>query len=99
MLYIAIGRNVGDEPMVDARWSAFTRDVLDAIEERYGKVDTLADGNSRFGSMAEETRVMVWFDVHAMNAGTEARLGVIAGEYGQDSIAYSVAETEFIDGV
>ena len=99
MLYVAIGRNVGDTPMSDADWSGYTRAVLDVIEARYGKVDTVAEGESRYGDTAEQTRVLVWFDVYAVAGSVQERLGAIAREYEQESIAYSVADTVFIDGI
>ena len=53
MLYIAIGRNVGDEPMYDVLFEKFRRQVADTIEEceYVGQPDTVARGNSRFGDM------------------------------------------------
>lgn len=101
MLYVSIGRNVGEVPMSDDKWAEFQNEVADCIErEVYVSPDTIAHGNSRYGSMREETCVMVWFDVNShLFDVTLMELEEVAVKYGQECIAWSVSMTEFIDGV
>jgi hypothetical protein len=101
MLYVALGRNVGDKPMELYKWEEFQKRVVNAIyTETFVDPDTVAYGNSRYGSMREETCVMVWFDVNAkLCALTLAYLKLIAQEFGQEAIAWSVSVTEFVEGV
>ena len=101
MLYVALGRNVGDKPMDDVTWAMFVADVAETVRlsERVGQPDTRAFGTSRFGDMEEETCVLVWFDKNTIHQGTEDALGGLAKFYGQESIAYSLSETFFVQGV
>lgn len=101
MLYVSIGRNVGEAPMPSDKWESFQTEVIEAIyDDTFTEPDTIAYGNSRYGSMREETCVMVWFDV-CTGLGNQALtdLGLIAVEYGQECIAWSVSETQFVEGV
>jgi hypothetical protein len=100
MLYVAIGRNVGDVPMEEEEFGFFRNEVFNLIKENegLGSADTVAYGNSSWGDILEETCVMVWFDkVSPISRDTEEKLAVIAGRYGQDAIAYTVAPTYFVE--
>lgn len=101
MLYVALGRNVDDKPMALDRWEEFQGRVVSAIyTETFVDPDTKAYGNSRYGSMREETCVMVWFDVNSkLSALTVEYLRLIAVEFGQESIAWSVSAPEFVEGI
>jgi hypothetical protein len=102
MLYVALGRNVGDKPMATAVWNNFVANVTQDIEECEGLAmpDTVAYGKSRYGSMLEETCVLVWFDKNSsLRLLTEQVLSTTAIEFGQESIAWSVSVTEFVEGV
>lgn len=102
MLYVALGRNVGDVPMEADVWESFSQMVEECVmhEEVLATADTNAVGMSRFGDMSEETRVLVWFDKDTpLKRTTVARLSAIAYTYGQEAIAWSVAPTNFTGGV
>lgn len=101
MLYVALGRNVGDAPMDDVTWSMFVADVVETVRlsERVGQPDTRAFGTSSFEGVEEETCVLVWFDKNTIHQGTEDALGGMAKFYGQKSIAYSLSKTFFTEGV
>lgn len=102
MLYVALGRNVGDVPMVDETWLKFQEDVENCVTlgERLGHADTRAVGESNFGGMPEETFVLVWFDKNSpLRFEVVEALSYYAEVYGQESIAWSVSETQFILGV
>jgi hypothetical protein len=100
MLYVSIGRNVGQTPMGDDRWEEFRLDVRHAIGKQLGAPDTVAFGESHYGGDPEQTCVMVWFDlIGTLDGSVLDDLAILAGHYGQESIAWSVAETNFIVGV
>lgn len=102
MLYVAIGRNVGDVPMEQDKWIQFAESVENIIimGENLTYADTWATGESRYGEMPEETGVFVWFDKNSyLSSDTVEALGEIAREFGQESIAYSVSVSNFIEGV
>lgn len=102
MLYVALGRNVGDVPMSDNDWDAFRLDVANEIyyNETHTDPDTVAFGGSRYGSMIEDTCVLVWFDfTEQFSVETRDALTKVAVRYGQECIAYSVSETQYVQGV
>lgn len=102
MLYVAIGRNVGDVPMDNITWSTFRELVEECVivGENLFPADTLAFGESRYGDMSEETAVLVWFDkMSTLKSETVEALTYYAKEYGQECIAWSVAPTNFTGGV
>jgi hypothetical protein len=102
MLYVALGRNVGDVPMSTQAWEQFRLDVCDVIfdHETFTDPDTVAYGESRYGAMKEDTCVLVWFD-RGQKPSEETRmmLSKVAVRYGQECIAYSVSDTQYVQGV
>ena len=102
MLYIALGRNIGEVPMGHDKWIQFAESVENIVimGENLTYADTWATGESRYGDMPEETGVFVWFDKNSdLKQDTKDALGEIAKQFGQESIAYSVSVTNFIEGV
>lgn len=100
MLYLAIGRNVEDTPMSLQDWVSFRTDVQTVMFdcERQVDADTKALGESNFGGMPEETFVLVWFDINQdLSEVTKRELSKVARKYGQESIAYSVSVTNFVE--
>jgi hypothetical protein len=96
MLYVALGRNVGDEPMPEEEFGFMRNEVVGL----FGSPDTVAYGNSSWAGDVEETCVLVWFDRLAVLSQDEVRrLGDIARAYEQEAIAYSVSVPEFVEGV
>ena len=101
MLYVAIGRNVGVKPMKRRVWREFQKRVIETVASDYlvdSMPDTVAYGKSNYGGAPEETCVMVWFDGKGLGDMSRILLGLLATMYGQDSIAWSVSETEFVEG-
>lgn len=93
MLYIAIGRNVGETPMSAVDWSSFRDAVIDGVG--CGFPDTVAYGESSWEGQSEETCVLVWF--HAMLWSDVAeKLDVVRANYGQDAIAALDGNVELI---
>lgn len=102
MLYVALGRNIGDIPMADNYWANFVETVTNVIQncELLPKPDTVAYGESNFNGDGEETCVLVWFDKNSNLLGdTIGALTQVAEIYEQESIAYTVAVTEFTGGI
>lgn len=101
MLYVSIGRNVGEVPMDDDTWRNFRISVEECImdNERAVVADTYAPGTSRWGDMNEECLVLVWFDIaQKLSDKTQALLAEIATEFKQEAIAWAVVDTQFIEG-
>ena len=101
MLYVAIGRNIGEVPMSDFMWQKFQDLVVHAItDNEWVALDTRTLGQSHYGDMSEDTAVFVWFDKNSdLGQDTKNELGEIARQFEQESIAYSVSVTNFIEGV
>ena len=100
MLYVALGRNVGSEPMSEPTWRQFIVGVSNTIQycEDLELPDTKALGTSNYAGMSEETCVLVWFDkVSTLSEQCLIALERIAVEYGQEAIAWTVADTKFIE--
>lgn len=100
MLYVSIGRNVGDTPMTQIRWAFFVEAVTSAMSlyEDLPSPDTVAHGVSNWDGMEEDTAVFVWFEKHSgLRENTVLKLAEIAKEYGQEAIAYTVAPTSFVE--
>jgi hypothetical protein len=101
MLYVSIGRNVGEVPMDDDMWRNFRISVEECImdNERAVVADTYAPGTSRWGDMNEECLVLVWFDIaQQLSDKTQQLLAEIATEFKQEAIAWAVVDTQFIEG-
>lgn len=101
MLYVSIGRNVGEVPMDDDAWRSFRIAVEECImdSERAVVADTYAPGTSRWGDMNEECLVLVWFDIaQQLSDKTQELLAEIATEFKQEAIAWAVVDTQFIEG-
>lgn len=102
MLQVAIGRRIfdTDQNLSDLSWLAFQQDVEESLQARWGKLaDTKALGVSSFDGVAEDTCIFVWFDVNTIDYIVESTLSMIATRYSQYSIAVTVGETTFIEGV
>jgi hypothetical protein len=102
MLYISLGRNVGDEPMADDVWRDFRIAVEETImdNETLVTADTYAPGTSNWNGDAEDTLVLVWFDkMSPLRQVTVKQLESIAKEFKQEAIAWAVAEPKFVKGV
>lgn len=100
MLYVALGRNVGDEPMSDTDWFRFRKRVVDTIGnwENIPDPDTSAWGNSTWAGDFEETAVYIWFEkMSPLSNETLVALADIAKAFGQEAIAYTVAPTWFVE--
>ena len=93
MLYVAIGRNVGDSPMGKVAWSSFRDDVVDAVG--CGFPDTIAYGQSSWDGETEETCVLVWFYA-TLSVNVAENLDVVRAKYGQDAIAALDGNVELI---
>lgn len=94
MLYVAIGRNIGDKPMHLDKWREFQDDVIRAVGY---PPDTIAHGGSFWKTQSEDTCVLVWFGIDWIRELSEARLRDVAGDYGQDAIAWIAGETQFAE--
>ena len=113
-VYVTIGRNVGDEPMSDDQWEAFRLSTYQVVENLAGDVVTSAEGIGRYEGQTEATYVVVadgsriadtadlgrvgdgWWE--ARTRDLYAALGALGAQYGQESIAVTIAEPEFVVG-
>jgi hypothetical protein len=102
MLYVSLGRNVGDVPMADDVWRDFRMMVEETIMDNETMVvaDTYAPGTSNWNGDAEDTLVLVWFEkMSPLRQVTVKKLETIAKEFKQEAIAWAVAEPKFVKGV
>jgi hypothetical protein len=99
MLQISIGRNIGKSlPLVESEWLLFQQAVEEAVmvHTLKGIADTKANGVSHWQGVSEDTCIFVWFDIEALPLSLKFELKNIAKQYGQDAIAVTFGETEFI---
>lgn len=100
MLQIAIGRNMNDTglPMNESLWLRFEREVITVVNGWTGQYapNTIAYGKSSWQGVAEETCLLVWFDVESLPSGALFGLKNIASQYWQDAIAVTFGNTEFV---
>ena len=94
MLYVAIGRDIGGTPMPGEQWLELQDEVIQAVG---GRPDTIAHGRSFWRSDSEDTCVFVWFGIDELRELGEARLRDLAGDYGQDAIAWVAGATQFAE--
>lgn len=102
---ISIGRNVGEEPMHASTWDAFTSDVFDAAE-RFGAVVFYGQGTGVYEGAVEDSYTIVIDDSEAKHNprtggkysvdALRAELRDLATQYGQEAIALTRGETEFV---
>jgi hypothetical protein len=98
MLQIAIGRNIGSEPMSDNLWLWFQQTVEETvmIHTLKGIADTKANGVSNWENVSEDTCIFVWFDLESLPEVVYEELATIAKQYEQDAIAVTFGETKFV---
>jgi hypothetical protein len=101
VLYISFGRNVGQYPMSDRQWGKFQVAVRDLVRDgvRAIEPDTVTFGTANWGGIEEgieeENCVMVWFDINAgLTQSAQNRLSEIADDFGQEAIAWCVAQSQ-----
>lgn len=88
--------------MPEDKWVSFRESVEDIVSmgEGLNYADTRAVGESNFEGMPEETAVLVWFDKSdELREVTVQALGELSRKFGQESIAWSVAGTNFTEGI
>ncbi len=92
---ICLGRNIGTEPMDDARWEGFVDEVMLLIRKHDGEVFTVAYGGGSWDGHSEESAVIVF---GAAADGFEAELSILASMYGQDAIGLLSGTSDLVYG-
>ncbi len=93
---IAIGRNVGDEPMSDDQWNNYRHQLTRIITIRRGTIEVSESGVATYGDLLEEHR-RIWAKVDDNDILDIRRaLRELAGENGQWGVALSYVATEII---
>lgn len=92
---VAIGRNIGDEPMDDDRWTTFKSDTVDALAFNGYEIHSTSEGTGYYQGKGERTFVVVASVEPRFLAGLYHILANLAGNYEQDSIALTTGETSF----
>ena len=101
---VNIGRNfspnhptLANVPMLDSSWQNFIDGVKSALATQGGKDIHVFTGYSRYNGVGEDSASIQVFDDDNLNLRTlRLYLAQIAVAYAQDSIALTVAETEFV---
>jgi hypothetical protein len=101
---VSIGRNIADEETVRVRpdrlsdrdWQAFITETLD-VARTFGDVYFGGEGDGVYQDEPEEAFTVVFEDVDTLErAALVASLAELASRYGQESIALTTGETEFV---
>jgi len=94
--YVTIGRNVDGRPMSPTAWATFKRTVAEAlVYETDGSIVTTAEGFGHWEGSSEMAYVVVVDRAPRDDSQLDARLRDLAARYGQEAIAYAVAEVSF----
>lgn len=93
---VSIGRNIGDDPMRDDDWKTFKAEVYDVVAE-FSPVVFYGQGIGIYKDTAEDSYTVI-AEVNNLSgwARLHDRLAKLAKQYGQDSIAITLGDTEFI---
>ncbi len=95
---VAIGRNRGDVPMDETEWRLFRSLTYAAVHRHCGTVYSATTGPGVFEDAPEESGVFV-AGPPVQEAGPvafERALAVLAGTFGQESVAVTYGETRFV---
>jgi len=103
---ISIGRNIGDEPMSTYSWDGFRGAVRALVDAYAGPVVFAGTGEGIYDGLEEEAFTVIGAE-STENIGTRAKdlqtlkseLRSLAGDYRQDSIAWTRGTTLFLKGV
>lgn len=96
---VTIGRNVGSEPMDDARWRAARHAVAVAVSDDAAPIVFAGVGLGVWEGSREDAYTIVGSGRDRVSRRLRERLGAIAAEYGQDAIAVTAAPVEFVDAL
>ena len=84
--------------MLDEVWLLFQQRVEEFVMYSTGSgiADTKANGVSNWENVSEDTCIFVWFDITSLSEKALDGLATIAKQYGQDAIAVTFGETQFV---
>lgn len=94
---VSIGRNVGNVPMSAERWESFTTDVLRNVRSNTAHIYFVGFGNGEWNDSGEESFTVVSSSpTESALCAIAVSLSLFAEAYGQDAIALTIGETEFV---
>ncbi len=94
---VTIGRHVGEEPMAQARWSAFRAQVFVAVRAASSAVYYVTEvGRGGWEGTPEEAYTVVFEPVADRQDALRDDLRGLRALYDQDAIAYTVGRTELL---
>ena len=92
LLVVTIGRNVGIEPMSDARWSEFQDRVIATVRRHFAHSQSFGPfyGVGEWDGVTEESAVLTFLTSYPGSTDRFAvDLAELSSEYDQDAIAWS----------
>lgn len=95
---VGIGRNIGERPMAREVWSRFRRQVEGALYNLGFTVYFAGVGEGVFEGNEEQSATFVAGGSLADVPRLRLSLHTLARSFGQESIALTVGETEFVGG-
>lgn len=94
---ITIGRNVGDQPMNEKRWSMFKNEITSQITGLNMEITVSNTGIGEWDGIKEENFIAKGIREKPFADDETDRLAknlsVLSAKYGQDAIAYSVGSS------
>jgi hypothetical protein len=97
---VSIGRNVAEgrgEPLSEEEWLRFIGETVVTVRAIGADIYFRGDGAGEWGVGGEESFTIIFDDVDTLErAALVASLAVLAASYGQESIALTTGETEFV---
>lgn len=94
---IAIGRNVDGEPMYEAAWRRFKRDLRERVRSAGGEIVATVGGDSGSAEWGGEQAYWVAASIPDVAlADLRESLGHLAAGFQQDAVALTVGETTLV---
>jgi len=100
IVYVVIGRNVGDQPMSDWAWETFRANVRGTLSATVGVPDFEVTGpGGSWDGVAEDSAVFTVLDPKPGDEGRlRSMLARLARFYRQESIALTFGYGELVNG-
>lgn len=98
---VTIGRNIGNEPMAQGQWNAFTYSVREALQSYVTEWWATGAYKGSWEGIGEDAMFYYGPLRNTVDerdlAIVKARLATLATQYGQEAIGVSVGESELVE--
>jgi len=94
---VSIGRNIGSEPMNNQKWDVFRGLVKNEVYRYCADIYFIGTGQGLYGGTTEESFTVIGgFNEGGSKLNLKRALGGLARDFGQECIAVTFANPEFV---